>query len=482
VAEDIIDQNSGEGAASAAPESEYRREDKDRGVYTKVQRRGVELSCSAEVEPTGGGVWSVGNAVVQFERKQCNCDSYKFSRPRTRCGHWWAVAYTADPPTPDEFVLPEIQQLEPVVAPASSIVVASKIPTEEEIARIARERVHGGYKRNVKAYDEHLRTEYLELMFMLKHLLPSIGPVLDVREQKKRGPKITPLADLLFGALMHAHHNWSFRRTEGMLALYAHPSIALTSPDYPRADFLYKFVRSYETTHVLRDLLALTAEPFRMFGKMTVATDGTGASTNRFDDWMVEGKHGIENREHRGWRKAHVACDVDTLAIVACYVTDKDVSEKRIILNNIIPELWERDYDIETMLLDGGYNATEIRDVIIGKLKATPYIPWAGNSKRAVSRKWRNKIENAALIEEIYHKFKTDEGKAFKEIYRYRVKVELLFSSIKTRFGGSVRALEGAGPENEILLKCICHNLHMLLLAAKVYGLDITSIGGPQAA
>lgn len=38
-----------------------------------------------------------------------------------------------------------------------------------------------------------------------------------------------------------------------------------------------------------------------------------------------------------------------------------------------------------------------------------------------------------------------------------------------------------AGEEKD-LLKCICHNVRMLLLAAKVYGLGLSGMGGEQAA
>jgi hypothetical protein len=169
-------------------------------------------------------------------------------------------------------------------------------------------------------------------------------------------------------------------------------------------------------------------------------------------------------------------------AILSCYVTDKDVSEKVVLLNAIIPELVTRDYDIAKFLLDGGYNATQIREEILEKLGCDPFVPWGANSKRAISLPWRHRVKHGEVIERIYAAFKADEGKAFKADYRYRVKVENLFSSIKTRFGGSVRALDGNGPENEILLKCICHNVHMLLLAAKVYGLDLSAMGGEQAA
>jgi hypothetical protein len=169
--------------------------------------------------------------------------------------------------------------------------------------------------------------------------------------------------------------------------------------------------------------------------------------------------------------------------VVSVYVTDKDRSEKVVLVRHIIPELAARGYDVEKFLADGGYNATSIRELIVEALGAVPYIPWAANSVNAIASKWRNKVKHGKLIEELYHAFKADEGKAFKAAgYAWRVKVENLISSVKIRYGGSVRSLEGAGPENEILLKCICHNVHMDLLAAKVYGLDLSTLGGERAA
>ncbi|HEV2642462.1 MAG TPA: hypothetical protein VGT98_07135, partial [Candidatus Elarobacter sp.] len=76
-------------------DSGYRRA--ERGVITKAQTKGLEFARTANIDPQGGGVWMVNDAIVQFERNSCNCDWYQRSRPRTRCADWWAVAYTVDP-------------------------------------------------------------------------------------------------------------------------------------------------------------------------------------------------------------------------------------------------------------------------------------------------------------------------------------------------------------------------------------------------
>jgi hypothetical protein len=467
------------GAASAAPDSDvpFVRE---RGVYTTQQRKGWELATSAEVEAAGGGIWYVGDCNVNLPRKEGTCKEYRHTSPPTRCPHWWAVAYTIDPPTPDEFIIPVPQQA--LVVPTTLKLVTATELSEDVVRRVAREDIRGGYSRFADKYDEHLKTEFMETMFFVREFFKQIGPALDTRNHQGRGRKLTPLADLLFAAFLKEHMSgWSLRRSQGMLEFLAHPEIRFISPAFPDFAVVGTFIREPGVTPILRDIMAMLADPLREFGQMEIATDGTGASSNRFDDWRIAGKE-HQHKEHRRWYKAHACCDVDTMCIIAMYVTDKNVSEKKMLLNALLPELVAREYDISKFFADGGYNATEIRDEVYDQLKAIPFIPWGKNSKRAISLPWRAKVKHAPMIEAVYAAWKADEGKAFKAEYRYRVKVENLFSSVKGRFGGYVRLHGGNGPENEILLKAICHNVHILLMAAKIYGLDLSRFFESDAA
>ncbi len=61
-------------------------------------------------------------------------------------------------------------------------------------------------------------------------------------------------------------------------------------------------------------------------------------------------------------------------------VTGPTGSEKIVFRNEILPEFEARDYDVDRVLLDGGYNVTMLRDEIIEKLHAVPLVPWAKNS------------------------------------------------------------------------------------------------------
>ena len=261
-------------ADSPEDDAEYRRGPSDRGVLTKVQCVGLELSRTIDIVPTGGGIWKVGKCKVNFPRKTGTCDWHTKSRPRMRCPEWWAVAYALDPPTPEELVQPDVQLAKAVQPTVPAIILATELPDEDALEKAARARVHGGYSRFKEAYNRALTSEFRDTMFFIRNLFPDIAPPLDSRVQKIRGPRNMPLADMLFAAFTHSHLNWSFRRTEGFLEFLADPEINFIK-NYPGFNALNDFVRAAESTVILRDVLALTAEPFRRYGKMTIAADGT---------------------------------------------------------------------------------------------------------------------------------------------------------------------------------------------------------------
>ena len=60
---------------------------------------------------------------------------------------------------------------------------------------------------------------------------------------------------------------------------------------------------------------------------------------------------------------------------------------------------------------------------------------------------------------------------AFNAHYHRRSNVETAFSMIKGKFGDSVRAKSETGQVNEILLKCLCHNICVLIQA--MHGLSL---------
>ena len=92
-------------------------------------------------------------------------------------------------------------------------------------------------------------------------------------------------------------------------------------------------------------------------------------------------------------------------------------------------------------------------------LGAYPYIPFKSNTTGQGSPMWRR----------LYAYFTLHEA-AFKARYHQRSNVETVFSMMKGKFGDSVRAKSEPGQVNEILLKCLCHNIYVLIHAMHELG------------
>ena len=85
---------------------------------------------------------------------------------------------------------------------------------------------------------------------------------------------------------------------------------------------------------------------------------------------------------------------------------------------------------------------------------ADPYIPFKSNTTGQGSPMWKR----------LYAYFTLNED-AWKGHYHKRSNVETAFSMIKGKFGDAVRAKSESGQTNEILLKCLCHNICVLIHA-----------------
>jgi transposase len=92
---------------------------------------------------------------------------------------------------------------------------------------------------------------------------------------------------------------------------------------------------------------------------------------------------------------------------------------------------------------------------------AKPYIPFKTNSGSSGSAAW----------ERLYHLFSLHQ-EAFASHYHARSNVEATFSALKRKFGGSVRSKLPAAQFNEVLLKCLCFNLSMLVHAIHELRID----------
>ena len=86
-----------------------------------------------------------------------------------------------------------------------------------------------------------------------------------------------------------------------------------------------------------------------------IAIDSTGLKISGEGEWKCR-KHGPSKR--RGWRKLHLAVDVDTGDILASVLTDKDVHDA-----DVVPDLLDQiSNNIEACSGDGAYDKAKVRE------------------------------------------------------------------------------------------------------------------------
>lgn len=457
-----------------------------RGIFTQQQIEGYRLMCKGAVsERFIAGIANVNDGkvrIVSYDRQECNCGAFRHSHPRVACRHLWAAYYTVEPPTEEE--VNDLKrrltgEILPPLGPGISLdrLVDPSTVSASEIERASERVTRGGYTRFAKEYESVLKSGFGDQVRLALAIFTDYAAVCKSwKPLRRRGRRQKQLALVLFAAYVYTYMRWSIRETEGFLEFLA--ELKFIPETYPKCGTLSAFLRAPEASRIIDELIALTAEPFRDLGVMTLAGDATGAAAdrNKFFDYMMQRTHKKKQlRPHVRWYKAFAVCGVDTMQTVLLHVTNKDAGEKTVFRQRIMTELEFRQYDIDKFLYDGGCNFTLIRDEIIEKLHATPYIPWASNSKNAIPRKWRDVVKHSEIITEL-HRQCTRDPATFKMFYRHRVKIECLFSAVKEKFGQYVRTCQGAGPENEIKLKFLAYNVRMLVMAAKCYQLDINNL------
>jgi transposase len=117
-------------------------------------------------------------------------------------------------------------------------------------------------------------------------------------------------------------------------------------------------------------------------------------------------------------------------------------------------------FDVEEVSADKAY-LSHANLATVEKVGAVAYVPFKSNSGRAGSAAW----------ERMFHLFSLNR-EDFLAHYHRRSNVESTFSAVKRKFGGSVRSKLPAAQKNEVLLKCLCHNLSVLVHSIHELGIE----------
>ena len=154
---------------------------------------------------------------------------------------------------------------------------------------------------------------------------------------------------------------------------------------------------------------------------------------------------------------------VNTNVVTAGLVTGPDANDGP-FLTPLLDETLEH-FDVLEVSADKAYltrqNLQDIHD-----RGAVGYIPFKSNSVVRPVKESLDVIWNRAFC--FFQLYRQD----FLEHYHQRSNVETTFSMIKMKFGARVYSKTPVAQTNEILMKFLCHNICVLIMASFEHGID----------
>jgi transposase len=189
------------------------------------------------------------------------------------------------------------------------------------------------------------------------------------------------------------------------------------------------------------------------------AVDSTGFSTSQFDRWfnIRIGK----DSDKRRCRKVHAMCGTKTNVITSVNVTkgtaaDCPEFENLVRTTNII-------YDIKEVSADKAYLSRKNLD-IVSQIGGIAYIPFKVNSRGRPKGPW---------IWRRMYEYYLNNRQEFMMHYHRRSNSETVFHMLKMKFSDYLRSRHETSQENEILAKCLIHNLCVLIQESFELGIDL---------
>jgi transposase len=304
------------------------------------------------------------------------------------------------------------------------------------------------YQRDWSAYNSAQTNEGLYVERLLRALCDGID-----EPARKPGPgrKPVPLKDATFAAAMKVYGAKSQRRAVSDLA----DSVEKGNLDrVAHFNTISNFLADENTTALLVSLIEESAKPLAALENGQFAIDSTGFSTVTYDRWFDQ-KHGKLMAEH-AWIKLHVAVGTVTHAITGVKVTpEADCPQLPSLLSQTM-----KNFMVRELSADKAYSSKKNLEAL-ESFGVEPFIPFKINAK--VDPKCE--VWSRHLAEFLFNQDK------FLPHYHRRSNVESVMWMLKSKFGAAVRSKTPIAQINEVLCKCLCHNLACLVQAIFTAGL-----------
>lgn len=402
------------------------------------QQRGMAIAALCRLEQKGG-TWLVPSqsettrgkryAVVPKENR-CTCPDHELTGGK--CKHQWAV----------EFVI-------------QRRLFADGTETETRSVTVSETVVRQTYRQQWSEYNAAQVNEKACFQTLLASLCSTIHD--KPMDRTKGGRPRIPLAAGVFCAAFKVYSTVSARRFMTDLR-EAHDAGRVAR--LPHYNSIFNVFESEEVTPILVALIQATAKPLKAI-ESTFACDSSGFSTCKFDRWYDEKYGGYKSKKQ--WIKCHLMVGVKTNVITAVELSD---SADCPMLPTLL-ETTRQTFEIKEVCADKAY-LSEYNLQAVGDAGGNAFIPFKADTTGGIG----------GLFAKAFHWFSLNR-EAFLARYHQRSNVESTFSMVKRKFGDSIRSKTPVAMRNEVLCKCLCHNICCLISA--IYELGLSPSFGIEA-
>ncbi len=216
--------------------------------------------------------------------------------------------------------------------------------------------------------------------------------------------------------------------------------------------------RDSSLTKTLLNLVEISALPLRQFEE-SASVDATGFSINNFSRWFdIRTK---EDSKKRDWLKLNIISGNKTNIVISLIVSEGTAGDSPALIPLV--KSAGRNFQLKDVCADKAYLSRNNLNAIAG-IGATPFIPFKSNSK-----------ENArgCRLWKLMYQFCHDNKEEFDRHYHQRSKIESTIWMIKKNYRNSIKTKTFTSQINELLVKCLCHNLAVLVQESFELGLTI---------
>jgi transposase len=395
--------------------------------YRQARGAALAISKGAAFRHIAGDTYLVPSAmstgagyVVDVAAGKCSCPD--FEERGLPCKHQWAVRYHRR-----ELTLPDGSTL------VTEILQAKRVT----------------YRQNWPAYNQAQREEKERVQVLLSGLCEGIVEP----PYRGRGRPPLPLADVVYGATMKVYSTVSGRRADTDIRECEAKGHVRAAPSY---NSLFEYMERADLKPLFQVLVEESAAPLKAIEK-SFAVDATGFATSTYARWFDE-KYG-EERKCQRWVKAHAMVGTITNVVTAVQVTEGHANDSP-EFGGLVQTTAANGWSVREVSADKAYLSHE-NLATVEKVGGVPYIPFKSNSGSTGSAAWVR----------MWHLYSLHRDE-FLGRYHRRSNVESTFSAVKRKFGGNVRSKLLAAQFNEVLLKCLCHNLSMLVHSIHELGVE----------